>query len=202
MKINISIILVLLFLLSACATNSSRPIDTYSLTSTAFQYNTQQPVKHSDALIIKLAPIRSAPSLSRRSIQYSDSEYGRNSYIYSRWSDAPAGMLQMLIQQTLGQTGQFTAVVLPVSALKADWLLEGNLYDFSHHLHQDGTSSGVIKIHFYIINNITKEMIATKDFYTEEPALSQHAKSAVAALNKAALTLSQDLAQWLNGMTR
>ena len=101
----------------------------------------------------------------------------------------------MEIKSKLNMGGENQSVILKS-------LLEGNLYDFSHHVHQDSTSSGVIKMRFYIINKITKEMIATKDFCTEEPALSQNAKSAVAALNKAALTLSQDLAQWLNGMTR
>ena len=198
MKTNILVFFAVLYLLTACATNNSQPINTYSIASSSFQSTAQQQPEQKGALIIKLAPLRSMPSLSGTSIQYSDSQHGHNSYAYSRWSDAPVKMLQVLFQQTLERTGQFAAVVSPTSALREDWLLEGTLYDFSHHLHKDGTSSGVIKVRFYLVDKTTKIVIATKELHAQEPATSQNAKAAVAGLSRAALAISHDLAQWLS----
>jgi len=75
--------------------------------------------------------------------------------------------------------------------------LESTLLDFSHHIKDDGTSDGVIRICFYLIDNTTKKVIATEAFSSRVRASAQNARSAAAALNKAATNVARDLVAWL-----
>ncbi len=148
-------------------------------------------------LTIKLAPVRGMQALYGTKVLYTDTEYSQESYAYSRWSDAPARLLQMLFQTVLQKEGPFKAVLPPTSSAEADLLLESTLYDFSHHLNGDGTSDGVIRVRFYLIDNREKTVIATREFSSRVPALSCNARGAVVALNRAATEIASELVSWL-----
>ena len=147
--------------------------------------------KQKSPLIIKLAPVRATQALTGAEIIYTDSHHDRNRYAHSRWTDASVKLLQTFFQVTLEENGRFRAVIPPsppISAAGADLLLESTLFDFSHHIKDDGTSDGVIRIRFYLINNTTKTVMATKEFSSRTLAAAQNARSASAALNRAAST--------------
>lgn len=93
-------------------------------------------------------------------------------------------------------------VVPPTSVSKADFLLESTLLDLSHHIDDDGTSEGVIRVRFYLINNTTRTVTATKEFVSRVPITTQNAKGAVEALNKAATNVARELVTWLTKIGR
>jgi len=198
MKNSFYIIFVLFCLLAGCVTQRIAPADIYTISPEWGNRRAQaEKEKKSPLIIIKLAPVRAIRSLTGTEIIYTDARYGRNSYAYSRWNDTPVRLLQIFFQVILEENGRFGAVVPPTSASKADLLLESTLFDFSHHINDDGTSEGIIKVRFYLIDNTTKRVIATKEFASRVPAPSQKARSAAAALNKAATNVARNLVSWL-----
>ncbi len=197
MKNRLHIIFVLCCLFAGCVTQSIAPAHIYTLSPEWGDGIARTESVRKSPLIIKLAPVRATQALTGAEIIYTDSRYGLNSYAHSRWSDAPVKLLQTLFQVTLEENGRFKAVIPPTSAAGADLLLESTLFDFSHHINDDGTSDGVIRIRFYLIDNTTKTVIATKEFSSRMPASVQNARSAAAALNKAATAVARDLVAWL-----
>ncbi|ATX81404.1 cholesterol transport system auxiliary component [Mariprofundus ferrinatatus] len=193
-SISVTLILLSLCLLSGCATRNVPPADIYTISPERAE-NSQHP--EPGQLIIKLAPMRTTRAFSGTEILYSDAEHALNSYAYSRWSDAPVRLLQVLFQLALEESGRFAAVIPATSASEAHLLLESTLYDFSHHIHADGTSSGVIRARFYLIDYANKTVIATKEFISTVPAASKNAQSATAALNRAATNVARDYVAWL-----
>ena len=197
MKNSLFMILALLCLLAGCVTRSVPPAHIYTISPEWGDNRALAKGVKRCPLIIKLAPVRGTRALYGTKILYTDAQYSQDSYAYSRWSDAPVRLLQILFQAALEKSGRFRAVVPPTSASEADLLLESTLYDFSHHINNDGTSDGVVRVRFYLIDNRKKTVMATKEFVSRVPALSCNARGAVAALNKAATNVAHDLASWL-----
>ena len=197
MKNSCSVIFVLLCLLAGCVSKSVPPASIYTISPEWDSSRAQEETGKKNSIIIKMASVRGTRAFTGTEIFYTDARYGRNSYAYSRWSDAPVRLLQILFQVVLEESGWFGAVVPPASASEADLLLESTLYDFSHHIKDDGTSDGVIRIRFYLIDNTAKTITATKEFVSRVPASSQNAKGAATALNKAATNVARDLVSWL-----
>lgn len=195
--------LVLAFLcclLTSCSFNKIPASDTYTISPVVEKSSSPSTTQKKDRPIIKLAPIRSSRAFTSTNIVYSTSRFEQNSYAYSRWSDAPVKLLPALFQTALETTGSFGAVITSPSAATADFLLESTLYDFSHHIHHDNTSDGVIGIRFHLIDTASKTVIAAREFHTRVPASSPDARDAAAALNQAAEAVAYELAVWLESM--
>ena len=197
MKNSCSMIFVLFCLLVGCVTKTVPPASIYTISPEWDSSRAQGETGKKNYTIIKMASVRGARALAGTEILYTDAQYGQNSYAYSRWSDAPVRLLQILFQVALEESGRFGAVVPPASASEADLLLESTLYDFSHHIKDDGTSDGIVRIRFYLVNNTTKTVTATKEFASRVLASSQNAYGAATALNKAATNIARDLVAWL-----
>jgi len=197
MKNSCSMIFVLFCLLAGCATKSIPPASIYTISPEWDSSRAQEETGKKNSTIIKMVSVRGTQALAGTEILYTDARYGRNSYAYSRWSDAPVRLLQILFQVVLEKSGRFGAVIPPASVSNADLLLESTLFDFSHHINDDGTSDGVVRIRFYLVDNTTKTVTATKEFASRVPASSQNARGAATALNKAATNVARDLVFWL-----
>ncbi|MDL1964969.1 MAG: ABC-type transport auxiliary lipoprotein family protein [Deltaproteobacteria bacterium] len=202
MKNSCSMIFIFFCLLAGCATKSVPPASIYTISPEWDSTRAQEETGKKNSTIIKMALVRGTRSLTGTEILYTDARYGRNSYAYSRWSDAPVRLLQILFQVALEESGWFGAVVPPTSASEADLLLESTLYDFSHHIKDDGTSDGVVRVRFYLIDNTAKTVTATKEFMSCVAAAPQNAQGAASALNKAATNVACDLVSWLAELGR
>jgi cholesterol transport system auxiliary component len=197
MRNNVYLILVFSCLLTGCLTKTDPPADVYTISPEWNNHRTQVDRQKKSPLIIKLSPIRATQAFTGTEILYSDSQYSWNSYVYSRWNDTPVKLLQTLFQINIEESGLFKAVVPPTSVSKADLLLESTLLNLSHHINNDGTSEGIIRIRFYLIDNTTRTVTATKEFVSKVAASAKNAKGAVGALNKAATNVAHDLVTWL-----
>jgi len=158
-------------LIAGCGvTKTVPPASIYTISPEWDSSKAQEETGKKNSHIIKMASVRGTRALTGTEILYTDALYGQNSYAYSRWSDAPVRLLQILFQVALEESGRFGAVVPPASASEADFLLESTLLDFSHHIKDDGTSEGVVRVRFYVIYNTTKTVIATKEFVSKVQA--------------------------------
>ena len=188
---------VLLIVITGCVTEKLPPISIYNLYP---DLDVHHPILDTDehaSDILKLGRISSTNAFSGTDIMYSDTRYGQNSYAYSRWSDSPTSMLLVIFQEALEKSGGYMAVVPYSSQSKSDLLLESTLLDFSQHIDDDGTSHGIVRMRFNLIDNKTKRVIASRDFAASVPATSKNVIGAVAALNKAVAGLTKELIEWL-----
>jgi len=187
--------------LSGCSVITPSPspaIDVYTLSQQMEQYTITSEKKDSKAVILALSPIRSPQGLLSTSIIYRDTNYGFNSYAYSRWSDNPSKLLASYLQQSLAQSQYIYAVIPVASRIDADLLLEATLVDFSHHLHANGVgSTGVLSIIFYLIDPHDKTLLATKQFTEKVPVDQKNAKYATIAINQASQLVAVALQTWL-----
>lgn len=195
--------LILAFLccvFTSCSFNKIPPGDIYTISPVVEKSSSSSITQKKNQPIIKLAPIHASRAFTGTDIVYSTTRYEQNSYAYSRWSDAPVKLLPLLFQTALEATGGFGAIINSPSAATADFLLESTLYDFSHHVHDDNTSDGVIDIRFNLIDAATKMVTATREFHSRVPASFPNARDAAAALNMAADTVAHELAVWIGSM--
>ncbi|MCK5122356.1 MAG: hypothetical protein GQ532_19030 [Methylomarinum sp.] len=197
MKNNFYTPLVLLFMLTGCAINNVPPADIYTLSPKWNDTKVRTESKKNCPLILKMAPVRATQALIGNDIFYTDAQYVQNSYAYSRWNNAPVKLLPILFQVSIEESHLFEAIIPPTSISKSDLVLESTLLELNHHIKNNGSSEGVIRIRFYLINNATRKIIATKEFVSKVPAATKNAKGAVEALNKAATDIAHNLVIWL-----
>ncbi len=191
-------VVALFLLLSGCITEKLPAVSVYTLSPDLGATDSLTGLKPEKHRILVLDRIRGSRVYSGTDLLYTDNQYGQNSYAYSRWSDSPANMLLLVFQKAIEKSGRFQAVVLYTSQSLADLRLETNLFDFSHHINEDGSSEGVISLHCYLIDNNKKEVLASREFTSSVPVSTQNAQGAAAALNGAAANVAGDLADWLS----
>lgn len=190
---------VLCLILSGCIGRNIPPADIYTISPPQLIQTTAlaQEKKERRSVVITLAPIRASRAFAGSDIVYSHTRYERNSYAHSRWSDAPARLLQLFFQDVLVNSVDIFTVLPATSLARADFTLESTLHDFSHHINKDKTSSGVMRIHFYLVDNVKKKVRASREFSSVVPVSSCDARGAATALNKAAMNIAGDLTSWL-----
>ena len=190
---------VLLVGVTGCVSEKLPAISTYTLSPDLEVLHSTVNTGQKPDKILMLARIRSKHAFTSRDILYSDARYGLNSYAYSRWSDSPTTMLLLVFQEAIEKSGRYVAVVPYSSQSTSDLLLESTVFDFSHRINDDGSSDGILRIRFTLIDNNTKRVIASRDFVSSVPVSSpKNASGAVAALNKAVTFVTEELIEWLN----
>jgi cholesterol transport system auxiliary component len=192
-----SLLLSLVLLSGGCMSTAQAPATLYTLNPdlSAIQAPVEQAAANKTS--IKLARMNSMQALDRPNILYVTTGHQQNSYAYSHWSKAPTAMLLSLMQQALETSNQFGAVLPPASRARPDLVLESTLFDFSHHINDDGTSSGMIRLSVNLVDNRTKRVVSNRLLEANVPAAKQNAESAVEALNIAAAQVIQQLLAWL-----
>lgn len=195
-RLRVMLILIMMSLASCSLINqkSSPSINIYSLSP---MLEKESRSKVDDAPVLALSPLRSSRGLMSSDIIYRDSQYAFNSYAYSRWSDSPAKLLEIVLQQSLSYRPYLAAVVPTQTGAHAELVLEGTLLDFSHHIQDENSSTGRVAIRFYLINAQTKGILATKEFSAEIVAEPRNAQGATSAINLASKKLIEGLNDWL-----
>lgn len=183
---------VVLLLLNGCTTTTPS-IQEYTINSKSAVGKSIQSGKS-----IRLATTKSAPSLMTKNITYIHSNGESGTYLYSRWSDMPAVMIERAVSNTLHEHSLFKAILPSTSIATADWLIESDLASFNHSFDATKQSYGVIDITYRLIDPKTKNTISTKRFFIEVQSESPDAKGGVQALNKATHVLTGQLIFWLD----
>lgn len=147
---------------------------------------------------LKLAATRSIPSLACTQFYYLKDATRIDAYLYSRWSDSPAGMIDRALYSSMQNQQLFESLIPAASSAATDLLLESNLDAFYHRFTDNIKSEGFIDITYRLIDPKTKKIIASKRFIIREPSVSPDAKGGVEALNNATRSLCSQCIAWLN----
>lgn len=147
---------------------------------------------------LRIAPAKTIPSLASKNIYYlrEGGEAGR--YLYSRWSDTPASLIERFLTSSLHERGVFSVLLSSTSTARPSYILESDLNAFYHRFPSVGTSEGYIDITYRLIDPKTNNTLGSKRFQLTVKALSDDAKGGVDALSKATEELSLQCTQWLS----
>ena len=182
---------------TGCATKQVPAVSTYTLEideNVAIKTR-QEPVFPG---VLKVLIPKSSASIMSRQILYQEKQYTESSYLYSRWSEIPNKMIALKLLTYLNHSNLFKTVLPAYSKGKEDLILESNLSEFYHHINEDGSSSGRIRIKFYLIDVKNGRIVANKEFFSSTKAPSQDALGAVSALNTASQIISSEVTEWLS----
>lgn len=188
---------LILLLLSGCST-SSPSVNEYTL-FTPQTLTAQRAPLFSKTLTA--ASTKAIPSLCGKNLIYLRENGETGSYLYSRWSDAPATLIQRSLMQSLNENALFVSIAPASSLVQSDWVLESDLDAFYHRFTKD-TSEGYIDITYRLIDERTKHFIASKRFVITAPAPSMDALGGIEALKNAQIKLNHQSIEWLKTLTK
>jgi len=150
---------------------------------------------------LSVASSKSCSSLTGKNLLYIRENGETGSYLYSKWSDTPATLIQQSLLKLLYDQSLFSAISPTSSVSQNDWLLESDLNAFYHRFLK-GTSEGYIDITYRIIDTKTKRIIAIKRFVITSPAPSMDAIGGVEALKNSTHKLNHQCSEWLHTLTK
>lgn len=145
---------------------------------------------------LSVASSRPIGSLSGKNIIYVREDGLTGPYLYSRWSDTPAALMQRSLLALLNKEALFFSVSPATSLAQTDWVLESDLDAFDHRLFKN-RSEGYIDITYRLVDVRTKQLLASRRFNVSYPAASMDAKGGVKALKNAAEELNRQCIDWL-----
>lgn len=190
---NILISATLALVLAGCSTTTPA-INEYTIIPL---YSPQKSLSLPSDLSLKLTPTKSIASLASKEFYYLRDSTQTGSYLYSRWSDTPASMIDRSLLSSLQNRHLFATLLPATSTAYADRTLESDLHAFYHRFYHDGSSEGFIDITYRLIDSKSKKAIASKRFVITEPSTSADADGGVNALRAATHRLSQESTLWL-----
>jgi ABC-type uncharacterized transport system auxiliary subunit len=124
--VQVCVIAMLCVLGSACG--SARPIKYYRIEIPA------PPPAAADAsfgVTLQVGNIDSSPLMRDGRILYQVGAHEIGAYEYHRWVEAPDRMVQNSLVRLLRSSGRYQSVDTPRSNLRADYIVQGKIYEFS-----------------------------------------------------------------------
>lgn len=187
--ITIAVLLpVFCLLLIACA-KETQPIQYYRIDmDISGLKNTVMPIYESIKITVRGA---------NNSIYYTNEQYGKNAFAFSRWSQSPNEMIKNKLINAIQKSGLATHVLSSTSHGTAQYLLEIEIEDISMHVQQNTTGEGILIISANLLETKHSRVVKSGFFQCNSPALEVNPQSAVAALNKSANTCILKLVEWL-----
>lgn len=186
-----------IFILFGCSA-STPTINEYTLFSSQISQPKSPPIS-SKTLSVALS--KSIGSLLGKNIIYLYENGQTGPYLYSRWSDTPAALIQRSLLASLNEKALFASLSPATSLAQTDWVLESNLDAFYHRFYDD-KSEGYIDITYRLVDTRTKQLMASKRFTVSSPAASMDAKGGVEALKIATGELNRQCIDWLTKLLK
>ena len=171
--------------------NQYAPPKKYELTAVSRQQFAVHPTK-TTLLVSQPVPILTYQSAD---MLYVNEHYQLAPFVKNTWSVPPAEMLFPLMTQSLQNTHYFSAVIPAPTFAYTDWRLDSHVMklqqDFTHK-----PSIVVLELDATLINNLTANVIANKQFYAQATAPSDTPYGGVIAANIACQQVMDELSRW------
>ena len=138
-------------------------------------------------------PPHAAPGFDGQRIIYVRQAHKLEYFAHNEWIDTPARMIAPLIAAAASRSGAFRAVVQTPSAAAGDLRLDTDLI----RLQQDfGSQPSRVRftLRAYVVDNMTRQVLAWREFDETMPAESDDPAGGVAAANRAAQAVVEQLA--------
>jgi len=150
--------------------------------------------KHAATLLV-LAP-ETAPAYATPRIAYTISKDQIAYFSQNEWAETPSQMMLSLIVETFLKTNYFSAVLTPPYFGRWSFLLRTEIIE----LVQDFTADPAmlrLRVRFDLRRGTSSQLIATKEFSTQEPLSERNPHAGVAAANAAVERLLRELSRFV-----
>jgi ABC-type uncharacterized transport system auxiliary subunit len=133
-------------------------------------------------ITLVLTPFFSSHLYREDRIVFGNNAEGMGTYDYQRWAAPPTEMIQAMMIRQLRNAGRFREVYAAKSAVRGDYLLRGQLYDFK----EVSGGSLVARVSFDMELRDTKTNLTVwrKSYNQDEPVTGKTPADVVAALDK------------------
>ncbi len=180
--------------LAGCSAPSPSVSEYTIFPSPTFQSPSSAPLS---AASLRIVPTRTLPSLASKNLYYLREGNESGAYLYSRWSDTPASMLERSLVSSLEERKVFAVLLPSSSSAQAMRLLESDLNAFYHRFLPDGSSEGYIDVTYRLVDTQTKQTLGVRRFQIASIAPTGDARGGVSALSEATREASAQCTQWL-----
>ena len=175
-------------LITACSgllSKQSVQIGYYSLESSQLNAPAESQSSSNNALptLIINTP-KAAAGFDTRHMMYTRAPHKLEYFARNEWVDTPANMLQPLMIATIANTGNFSAVIPKLGAVKADLRLESEVLKLVQAFDQK-PSVVYFSLRAVMINNATGKIVALREFKEQAIAKSDDPNGGVNAANVA-----------------
>jgi len=188
------IVILLSLMLNACSIFSpvkTEPANKFVVTSIPPPQMTK--TRRAGTLMVTEPNVK--PFYNATDMIYSKGPYSIAAYSKNSWADPPAQMLQPLIIQTLENTLHFKAVIPTTSLGKYDYILNSQLIDFKQ-VFFGRESIFQITLRVELIDEVTRNVIAEKEFSVSAFSPQNSPFGGVVAANCATEKLLTELTTW------
>lgn len=186
-------------LIIGCSTPLTPPINEYTILPSEHLQKEKAPLSPHT---LSIASSKTLPSLSSKSLYYLREGGESGAYLYSRWSDTPAVLIQRSLTASLQEKGVFTSLLPQTSAVHANWVLESELSAFYHRFPKNSKSEGVIDITYRLVDTSTKRSMGSKRFVITVAAPTDNATGGVNALTLATEELCTQVTTWITTLAQ
>ncbi len=185
--------LILIVFLYGCSPKIT-PIITYSL-NPQIDIKEYKETKYKNSTI-KVAYPTSIDGLIGKRMRYSYNDSEEGLYNNARWNSHSGRLLLNIFIKALNKSHNFKSVLDYTSLVDTDYLLESEIYEFSHKI-RGNLSLAVVSIKFNLVDMNNNTLIKSKKFEYKIPTDSFNAKGYTQATKKALEKISLNMLNWL-----
>ncbi len=140
-----------------------------------------------------VSPPHAAAGFDSKRIMYVRRADQLEYFAHNEWIDTPARMLAPLIVAAVEASGAFRAVVQTPSPAAGEMRLDTEILRLQHEF-LSAPSRVRFTLRAYLVESVTRQVIASREFDAAVPAASEDPYGGVVAANRAVQTVLEDLA--------
>jgi cholesterol transport system auxiliary component len=191
---------VSLCLLALCACGILRPSTTplptlYTLDDKASVIHPPPSAGAPTAPTLIISPPQAAAGFDSPRILYLREAQNIEYFAYSEWVDSPPRMLAPLLVASLEHSSAFRAVMLTPSAAVGDLRLDTEIVRLQQEFHTQPSRTR-FTLRAYLVDNMTRQVLASREFDQSVVAESEDARGGVAAARRAVQATLEQLANF------
>ena len=149
--------------------------------------------------VLLVSAASASPFYDTQNLVFSRAPGQRAYYQFAGWTERPGRRLTELLMRRLEARGSFKAVAATTAGIKGDLVLSTRLEEFYHDTSAN-PGSVRIEVSVELVDYAGRTIVAQRRFAQSAPAAGENAQAAVAAFNRAATALLDDLSAWIEGV--
>jgi cholesterol transport system auxiliary component len=149
--------------------------------------------------VLLVNPASTIPFYDTQSLVFSRAPGQRAYYQFAGWTERPGRALSELLSGRLEVNGGLRAVAATTAGIRGDVVLHIRLEEFYHDV--TGKPGSVrIEATAVLVDSAQRTLMARRRFVQSAPATGENAQSAVAAFNRAATALLDEMTAWVESV--
>lgn len=149
--------------------------------------------------VLLVSPASASPFYDTQSLVFSRAPGQRAYYQFAGWTERPGRRLNELLMRRLEARGGFKSVAATTAGIKGDFVLSTRIEEFYH---DAGANPGSVRVEVSaeMVDYAARTIVAQRRFAQSVAAASDNAQAAVAAFNRAATTVLDEMSAWVESV--